>query len=83
MMIKCKGNTSAAGLMIFKTDIKSDNKLNEVKPILNDHPFVIDWSVDMEDVDNVLRVESDGIIVETHIEKLLKEAGFFCEELPD
>jgi hypothetical protein len=40
------------------------------------------WSVDLSDIDNVLRIESDDPDHSRVIE-IVRNAGFFCEELVD
>ena len=69
--------------LIFKTDIKTKKKVKIVKPILNNHPIIKDWSVDTDDIDNVLRIESTGTLAEKDIINLMKRCGFYCEILTD
>ncbi len=70
-------------LLIFKTNLKTRKKVRHIKSILNRHPNIIDWTVDQEDIDNVMRIETIGSIDETDIINLMKPHGVFCEELPD
>lgn len=69
-------------ILIFKTNIDTATAHKEVALLLNAHQSVIDWSIDKEDIDKVLRIESQlnntGEIIST-----IKQAGFMCEELPD
>ena len=69
-------------ILVFKTNINCNEDLRRLAPIMDSDFGNTKWSVDLSDVDNVLRIEStnpDTIIV---IEKLVK-AGFTCEELLD
>lgn len=66
---------------VFKTNIKSNSELNIVKPLLNHHPSIIKWSVDMEDVDNVLRVEAEKNLNLNDIIDEVNSKGLCCEEL--
>lgn len=70
-------------LFIFKTDLKNKKKVKVVKPIFNQHPWIIDWSVDTEDEDKVLRIEASENLSENDIIYLIKIHGFYCEVLPD
>ncbi|WP_157972960.1 hypothetical protein [Aureibaculum luteum] len=51
-------------------------------PLFNLHPCISEWSVDTEDVDNVLRVVSLNLI-ENDIIQLMLSKSFVCEALPD
>lgn len=70
-------------LHIFKTDIKSKEKIGIVKPLLDNRLSIIDWCIDLEDIDNVLRVEAMNGLQEQEIIQLAKSEGFYCEPLPD
>lgn len=70
-------------IFIFKTDIKTKKKINIVKPLFNNIPSIQDWSVDTEDIDNVLRIEGNNNIDENEIIQMIKTKGFSCEILPD
>ncbi|WP_155179113.1 hypothetical protein [Fulvivirga lutimaris] len=51
-------------------------------PFLNSHPCISEWSVDTEDLDNVLRVVSTKLL-EKDVIQLIQSKGFVCEVLPD
>ena len=70
-------------LLIFRTDIKTKEKAKSLSPIFNTHPLINDWSVDTEDIDNVLRIEVSKNVNEKDIILLIKTYGFYCEALPD
>ena len=69
-------------ILIFKTDIETEQKLERVEPLFNNHPVILNWSVDTEDIDNVLRVEATQEAEERDIIYLVQACGFSCEELP-
>lgn len=69
--------------LIFKTDIATKRKVKAVKPIFNGHPGIVDWSVDVQDIDHVLRIEPAGDLAEKDVINLIKPHGFYCEALPD
>lgn len=69
-------------ILVFKTNIACKNDVASLAPALNARLGNLKWSVDLHDVDHVLRIESvspevSGIIV------MLNNAGFACEELLD
>lgn len=70
-------------LLILKTDIQTKKNIRKVKPILNKHPYISTWSIDTEDIDNVLRIEASNNLSENDIINQLKSSGFFCEILMD
>lgn len=69
-------------ILVFKTDLETLERLDAIKPLLDQHPGIIKWNVDNHDIDNVLRIESRNMVPADIIE-LAKEAGILCEELPD
>ncbi len=64
-------------LLILRTDIKTRQKVKIIEPFLDNHPLIINWSVDTEDIDNVLRIEIFNGINENDIAFLLKKCGFY------
>jgi hypothetical protein len=67
-------------ILVFKTNIKTQADRMHIKSILDAHPKILEWSVDMEDVDCVLRVVSDGITIDEII-FLITPTGYSCAEL--
>jgi hypothetical protein len=70
-------------LVILRTDIKTKKKVKRMKPVFNNHPIINTWSIDTEDIDNVLRIEAEDNLLEDEVKKLVIENGFYCEDLPD
>lgn len=68
-------------VLVFKTDISTRQAVEEAGEILNCHFSIKDWSVDTEDVDNVLRVVTAGHLSESNIIKMLNINGFYSETL--
>ncbi|UTW63607.1 hypothetical protein KFE98_05515 [bacterium SCSIO 12741] len=66
---------------VFKTNISAYD-LSRITPVLNDYKSVLRWSTDLEDCDNILRIESQEIVSQA-IVKILGDLGLFCEELMD
>jgi len=73
-------NNEVLYILIFKTNIELDEDLELVRSYLEKESSVINWNVDREDIDKVLRIESRYNDTERIIKKI-NEAGFFCEEL--
>ncbi len=70
-------------LLIFKTDIASRRRIRTVRSVFKRYPSITNWSVDLEDIDNVLRIESSSNVNDRDIVTLLATHGFYCEVLPD
>lgn len=69
-------------ILIFKTNIHSENDVVRIAHFLNSDLHVKKWNVDRDDVDRVLRIESDDYNPE-YIIHMIRKAGFLCEELHD
>ena len=70
-------------LVILRTDIKTKKKVKRIKPLLKNNPIISNWSVDIEDIDNVLRIETQNDANENEIITMIHNQGFYCESLPD
>ncbi len=68
-------------LVILKTNIKTRKKLKAIIPALDKHPAIHHWSIDIEDVDNVLRVEANEYLQEKDLIQLIRAHGFYAEDL--
>ena len=68
-------------VLVFRTDIvgKSDNE--NLKQILKDSR-IKNWNIDQQDIDHVLRIESNEMSTAEVIEMVTK-LGYMCEELPE
>lgn len=67
-------------VLVFKTNLRFKKQITAVTPHINNLHGIARWNVDLDDVDKVLRIESDNLnprIVET----TLQRAGYLCEEL--
>ena len=67
-------------ILIFKTNLSSTKSVKKIKNHLDEMEGIIQWNVDLEDRDKVLRVKTEnldpGFIME-----LVTTKGFECEEL--
>lgn len=68
-------------ILIFKTDIDNEQKFNYVNYLFKNHPQIFQWSLDNEDIDNVLRIEASEKMIESEIIQLLNGIGVHCEDL--
>jgi hypothetical protein len=67
-------------VLVFATSVEKPRQVSRVKPLLTAVVAINGWNFDLEDCDNILRVEADGVSPR-YIEKLLNAAGFECHEL--
>jgi len=70
-------------VLVFKTSVSRQQEVEQLQPMLNRLMTTAEkWNFDLEDVDNILRVEAIQLNASTIIEKLA-EVGFACAELED
>lgn len=75
-------HSASVYVLVFKTNIRFKKDLEIVRQIFRQNPSVFHWTIDSDDDDKILRIESDS----SHTAKIIadvKAAGFFCEELAD
>ena len=68
-------------ISVFKTSIR-ENDLVYLPTVLNKLEGLYKYNTDLEDCDNILRVESYDDIADEII-SILSKQGFLCEELED
>lgn len=66
---------------VFRTNLQTPEDVEDISMTLNGMQGIIDWSVDLEDWENVLRVEGAGINPERIISKL-RLLGVKIQEMP-
>jgi len=66
---------------IFKTNIETNTDVNFIKILLNSDPKINQWSIDLEDIDRVLRIEANKSLNKQDIIDKIKYKGFICREL--
>ena len=67
-------------ILVFITSVEKPEQVSKVRPLLTAVQAIRDWNFDLEDCDNILRVEANNISPR-YIESLLQTAGFNCTEL--
>lgn len=70
-------------VLVFRTDIKNRERVDQFGWMFNQHPGIQDWNVDLQDVDKVLRVEVTQSITENDVIDMVTTFGFTCEVLTD
>ena len=68
---------------IFKTDLSTLPRINALAAAFERHPHVVDWSVDREDIDHVLRIRTEANLTEHDWITIVRSLGVMCEPLPD
>jgi copper chaperone len=69
-------------ILVFKTNIRYKKHIKNVTPHLENIDGITRWNFDQHDKDNILRIEASNV-VPASIESLLRNVGYYCEELPD
>lgn len=69
-------------ILIFKTNLDNHEAVQMAGTCLQQLEGLHRWNVDMQDCDHVLRIEASRLTA-NHIEKLLRDAGYYCEEMKD
>ncbi|WP_299113551.1 hypothetical protein [uncultured Winogradskyella sp.] len=68
-------------VLVFKTSVENKEEISRLQPILNTVMTKNDfWNFDLEDCDNILRIETNHLKPESVL-GLLGMHGFYCEEL--
>lgn len=69
-------------ILVFKTSVTSTEDAASVEPLLNQLLPGSQWNFDLQDWENILRVESEKYAA-SEVVNALNTAGYYCEELPD
>lgn len=69
-------------VLVFKTNLVSAKDIHRISPLMGNTPGIVKWNVDQQDIDNVLRIETAGLLPQDII-RMVTGAGYLCEELPD
>ncbi|WP_341834877.1 hypothetical protein WJU16_18205 [Chitinophaga pollutisoli] len=80
-MTTAYATASGMDVLVFRTNIRFKKDLRQVAPVLDEAPGLVKWTVDREDTDKVLRIETRNPDPSPII-SLVESAGYFCEELP-
>lgn len=68
-------------VLVFKTSVSRNDEVKQLRPLLNKLTRRNgNWNFDLEDCDNILRVETQ-LLKPDNITATLQNQGFYCEEL--
>ena len=67
-------------VLIFSTNIKTEKNKSKIATFLNANKSILQWSIDQEDIDCVLRIISEKLNAGQIID-LLNFHDFDCKEL--
>jgi len=67
-------------ILVLKTSLAAKSEIKRIGILLDSHPQIVEWNVDLEDCDKVLRVACYGL-TETDIAEVLRRAGYKAEKL--
>ena len=68
-------------LFIFKTDLNSNHKIFRLRKVLSNRALIKRWTIDLEDVDKILKVFVTERIQKLELITLLENSGIDFEEL--
>lgn len=74
--------TDFNNIFIFETNIKTEKDKQTISEVLNANNQIERWNIDLEDIDSVLRIESQTLTAEQII-KIITEQDFKCSELSE
>ena len=69
-------------ILIFKTNIRDEYDVEKIALLMTEDPRIKKWNIDLQDIDKVLRIESQQV-QEQEIIARIRKAGYYCEELND
>lgn len=67
-------------VLVYRTNISSSGHLDAIRDVFTGNPRVVEWSVDLEDIDKVLRVVCEAPELYDFAAEV-RNRGFECEEL--
>lgn len=67
-------------ILVFKTNINTLEQLKKIDCVLSHRAEVEKWTIDLDDCDKVLRIETKVLETES-VMSILKPHQIYCEEL--
>jgi len=74
--------TNFDNLFIFGTNLQTEKDKQVISKVLNSNNEIERWNIDLEDIDSVLRIESQSLTARQII-KIITEQDFKCSELSE
>lgn len=75
-------NMTSTDILIFQTTVSTPEDVVRITPHLDGIPGILRWTIDLEDIDNVLRIEANSLHPR-QVTAITHNAGYHCEELTD
>ena len=72
--------TDINSILVFATNVKTENDKQKIGKTLDQSKAILNWDIDQEDLDCVLRIETHGLQPNQIIE-ILNFYQFECKEL--
>lgn len=70
--------TGATNILVFQTDVDAADKVESISQAFKAHTCVLHWSIDIDDVDNVLRIEGSRQLKEQDVVTLVNAHNYTC-----
>ena len=70
-------------VLIYRTSISNQSQVVKLNKLLQNAPRINKWTVDLDDIDKVLRMETDDNVKDEEILDLLNSNNLHCEVLSD
>lgn len=67
-------------IIVLKSNASSAFDIQKLSALFDHHPMIARWTVDLEDIDRVIRIESHLIGID-EIVALITSTGLECSEL--
>jgi len=67
-------------IFVFKTSVKTKTQIKKLRPHIDTTLPKAKWNFDLQDVDKILRIDSEEDIV-PRVKRLLNNHNHSCEEL--
>ena len=71
------------GILVFRTSLQNKKDIQTIAKILDTYKEVIRWNMDLEDWENILRIEITKESFKNEIAARIRGLGYRCEELED
>jgi hypothetical protein len=80
MVHQGKQPETATDILVFKTSIQTSLEVQFLASVLNNQDGISSWSVDLDDWEKILRIESVGISPD-EVESILDNYNIRCKQI--
>jgi hypothetical protein len=67
-------------IMVFKTSLTSPVEIKLLSGILDNHPCIVEWNIDLDDWEKILKIKSRGIEA-NEVKSILGNLGILSHEI--